>query len=131
MDFSYYNGLFHDGSILDISHNGKQMILSMCSAELDEEDNRDNLPLDSADRIMGKLHIDDIGDIQVDEQKFAGVLKKEYDSGRILRLNVKENSVYLFIQWCNFPLSLKEEDYNSYLISGKRIWWENLPHLVE
>ncbi|MCH9612122.1 MAG: hypothetical protein S4CHLAM102_06050 [Chlamydiia bacterium] len=105
--------------------------MNICSAQISAKENRDNLRLDPESIIRGKLHIESITDVLVDEQKFAGVLKKEYDSGRILDLNVKENSVYLFIQWCNFPPSLKEEDYNSYLISAKRIWWENTPSQVE
>ena len=37
-DIGKYAAFFHDGSIIDINHIGNKMVISMASAEMDEED---------------------------------------------------------------------------------------------
>ncbi|MCH9611841.1 MAG: hypothetical protein S4CHLAM102_03150 [Chlamydiia bacterium] len=131
MDFSYYDSFFHDGNIFDISQVRDTIVISMCSAQISAKENRDNLRLDPESIIRGKLHIEGITDVLVDEQKFAGALKKEYDSGNIIRLDISDNCIELVVSWHNFPPKPTNRDCNSYRITGMAIGWENTPSQVE
>lgn len=131
MDISNYTSFFHDGSIGEIQHDRDGIVLSMSSAQMDEEDNKDNIPLSKDDFIQGKLHIEGIKSIIVDDQPFFGVLKKTHDSGGIFRFELRRGVVELMISWENFRPKPKEEDFTVTKIEAENIWWENIPDLVD
>lgn len=84
-----YTSFFHDGSIIAINHVDSEMIVFMESAEVDKEDLDDSITLSKDDRIRGKLHIEGILKIEINNKLFSGVFKKNTMKGGVLILNSK------------------------------------------
>ncbi len=131
MNISKYAAFFHDGSVFDIKHTGSKIELSMRSAEMDEEDVKDDIVLSKDDRIQGKLHIEGIKSIEINSKLFLNVLQKEYDNGRIFDFEIAENSIELSIDWVNFPPHSEVNDFSVIRIEASNIYWENIPNLVD
>ena len=129
MDISKYTSFFHDGSIMNIEHIGSNLIFTMGSAEMDKEDLKDNIALSKNNRIKGKLHIDGVQTIIIDDQSFLGKMKQEYDHGDILHLTIKNNFVELTVEWIDFPPKVEREFFSVIQIEAKKIYWENIPDL--
>ena len=131
IDIRRYAGFFHDGSIIDIQHCGNQMIISMESAEVDEDDINDVSILAKDDRIRGKLHLEEIKAININTENFLQTLKKIGDEGDIFNFEVNENFIILDIEWINFPPNPKINEFSTLKIEAENIWWENIPHLED
>ncbi len=132
MDISLYKDFFHDGSLLDIEHQGKTIVLSMKSAEVDPEELPGNIVLSSDDRIKGKLYITDVKNIEVDEKPFLGILMKEYDSAGILDFEMDDDhTILLGINWENYPPRPDVNNFSTIKIKAENIRWENIPDLYE
>lgn len=132
IDFSKYTGYFHDGSILSIDHKDHTIVFSMTSAEMDEEDLQDNIHLSKDDPfkcLRGKLHIEGIKEILINNVPLSGILKKEYDDGDIFKLEIKKNSVELCIIWEDFPPKPTRNNFSVIKIDAEKIYWENIPNL--
>lgn len=129
MNISKYAGFFHDGSIIDIQHRGNKIKFFMVSAEMDEEDVKDDITLSKDNNIQGKLHIEGVKSILIGNKPFLGILKKIHDDGDILDFEITKNSLKLFIRWINFSLKLEVSEFSSIKIKAKKIWWENIPDL--
>lgn len=131
MDISNYTSFFHDGSIMNIEHIGSNLIFTMGSAEMDQGDLKDNIVLSSNNRIKGKLHIDGIQTIFIDNQSFPGKMRPEYDHGDILHLTIKNNFVELTVEWIDFPPKTEREVFSVIQIEAEKIYWENIPNLPD
>lgn len=127
IDINKYADFFHDGSIIDIDHTGKRMIIVMESAEVDKEDIKDDIPLSNDARIRGILHIEEIKSIKTNNNPRLEVLNKKYDEGGIVNFEITKNSVLLSIDWVNFPPNPKINEFSVIEIEAKKIWWENIP----
>jgi hypothetical protein len=126
-----YTAYFHDGSLIDIQHNNDQIVLSLGSAEMDFDEVEDSIQLSERNTIMGKLYLEGIISINLNENKFFGVLKMKYDSGKIFDLEIKENKVEISLSWENFPLKPDVNDFDSIEIKATKIRWENIPGLFD
>lgn len=131
MNISKYAGFFHDGSIIDIQHRGDKIKFSMASAEMNEEDVKDDITLSKDDSIQGKLHVEGIKNIIINGKSFFGILKKTYDDGKILDFEITKNSVELSITWRNYSPKSKVDEFLAIKIIAKKIWWENIPNLED
>lgn len=129
MDISDYTSFFHDGSLLEIKHENDKIELSMSSAEMDEEDLKEPIVLSKDDRIVGKLHIEGIKNIIVDNERLEKSLKKEYDDGEIFHLEIVNNTVNLEIIWGNYPPNPEVDEFSEITIEAQKVYWENIPHL--
>lgn len=132
MDISKYTSFFHDGSIMNIEHLGSNLIFTMGSAEMHEEDLQDNIALSKGDPfkcLRGKLHIEEIRKILLDDIPLSRILKKEYDDGDIFRLEIKKNSVEICVIWEDFPPKPKRNSFSVIKIDAEKIYWENIPDL--
>lgn len=129
MNISKYTGFFHDGSILDIQHRGDKIKFSMASAEMNEEDVKDDIILSKNDSVQGKLHVEGIKNITINGKPFFGILKKIYDDGKILDFEITKSSVELSITWRNYPPKSKVDEFSAVKITAEKIWWENIPNL--
>ena len=76
MDISKYAAFFHDGSIIDIQHKMDKIELSMLSAEIIPEHMIKNMPPLNKNRITGKLYLDGVKKIKINNKHFTGALKK-------------------------------------------------------
>jgi len=57
MNMINYTSYFHDGSIIDMSHDGCTIVFSMGSAEISSNENVDNIDLSQNSTIKGKLYL--------------------------------------------------------------------------
>lgn len=125
---SFYN-YFHDGSIIDIKHSSKHILISMESAEISSED----LPeyaLSVHNRLKGILHLKQIKSISINKQLFQESLHMKGDSAGIIDFEINQNSIRLFIEWVNYPPHQKLIDmYSEIVIETNKIYWENVPDL--
>ncbi|CAN5521423.1 hypothetical protein BH10BAC1_BH10BAC1_21090 [soil metagenome] len=131
MNLMHYTSFFHDGSIIAINHHGKNIILSMESAEMDEEDIKDDLILSKDDRIRGKLHAEGIMSIKENNQFYNDILKMKYKNAEIVHFEINLNKIKLAIQWGSYPPKPYVEDFSTVEIEADKIWWENIPNLTE
>lgn len=131
-NISKYTSYFHDGNLKDIDHQNNKIIFIMSSAEMDEDELLDDITLSSKHGfkcLRGKLHIEGIRKILVDDKLFSGRLKKHFDSGEILHLEIKKNYVELSIGWINYPPKPRDEDFSTIQVEADKIYWENIPTL--
>jgi hypothetical protein len=129
MDISKYAAFFHDGSIIDIKHIGDQITILMESAEMEEKDMQDNITLTKDNRIKGKLHIEGVKCIKINNEKNLKLIKKIHDEGGIFNFEITKNSVVLSVDWVNFPPKPKVNEFSVIKIEAEKIWWENIPDL--
>lgn len=131
-DISKYQDFFHDGDLKAIEHKGNKVILTMTSAEMDEEDLVTDIKLSNEDPftcLRGKLHIEGVRRIFINKKLFKGILRKEYDSAEIFDLLIEKNEVKLSIEGTNSPPKSDKEDFFVIQIEADKIYWENIPSL--
>lgn len=126
-----YVDFFHDGSIIDIDHIGNKMTISMESAEMDEEDIKDDIDLLQDDRIRGKLHIEGIKSIKENNHPYTDILKMKYADAEIFHFEINQNKVEFQIKWGTYPPKVRIEDFSTLEIEADKIWWENIPDLSD
>jgi hypothetical protein len=122
---------FHDGSLIDIQHMDQEYIFSLESAEMDRADMKDDILLSERGTIKGKLHLEAIKSIQINDTPFRGQLKLLYDYGSIFDFDIRNNVVELQISWRNAPQKPDVNDFSTIIIQADHIWWENVPDLVD
>lgn len=130
----YYTSFFHDGSIIAIEHHHNNMEISMQSAQMDIEDLKDDIKLSKDDCIKGKLHLENIKTISINEIPYFGILQMPYDGGDIFHFIVDKQMVELQIIWVNFPPKLDVptvDEFSTIKITAEKIWWENIPDLFD
>ena len=130
MNISKYTAWFHDGTLIEILHAKNNIELSLESAELADEDKPEGIILSSHDTIRGKLYLEGVRKITLNDMPFQGVLKKEYDSGGIFDLEIRGNTVEISVKWCNYPPKPRETDFSTIKIEAEKIRWKNVPELV-
>ena len=126
IDISKYTSFFHDGSINDIINKDNNIILIMESAQIDEEDLKEPIPLTKDQRINGKLHIENIKSISVNKI-LTKKIEKILDDGEIMDFEIDNNHIFISFLWDNYPRKPKINEYHGYDIEAEKIWWENTP----
>ena len=99
VDFSYYISFFHDGSLDAMKHKGNRLECEMSSAELMPEENLENIRLDEDHCIRGRLIIEGIRKVSINDCRFDGQLEFPYDDAEILDFEIRGNEVELGINW--------------------------------
>lgn len=126
---SQYSGLFHDGSIIKITHQNNELIFSIESAQVYQENV--DIALSKDHRIKGNLHIKRIKSILIDERPLIGTFKQTYDYGGIFDLVIEKNFVGISIKWEDFPPKPRKEDFSVIRITAENIYWENISNLPD
>ena len=129
MNISKYE--FHDGTIIDIKHINNNIEISMESSEIDPEEISEKITLSKNYTIKGILHIEGIKTIKEDKKIYEKKIIKNFDLGEILHFKIKNNKVELLIQWENLSSQMKIIDVTDFKIEAEKIWWENVPDLVD
>jgi len=128
MDIKKYSGCFHDGVVYNMQHKNNEIILSLESAELRPEWNKDKIKLSKERTITGYLHLQGVKSVSINTNIFPKRLKMIYDIGEIYDLEISEQSVVLVASWSNDAPKLPEEtDVFIYKIEAEKIYWENVP----
>jgi hypothetical protein len=129
MNISDYD--FHDGYIINMEHVNNKMKISMESAEISDEELKDDIILSNHDTIKGTLHIEGIKNFKINGAVFLEKFVKTYDEGNISSFTIKGNKMILIISWINHAPKIHEEtDLFRIEIEGEKIYWENIPSLV-
>lgn len=130
MSIDNYTAYFHDGEILDITHSEDNIILTMASAEMNQEDCEIELSKESPfPNLRGKLHCQHIKEVFIDDKPFKGRLEKRYEEAGISDFEIRENSVYLSVKWANYSPQYKELNFSTIRIEADKVYWENIPTL--
>lgn len=131
LNIKKYTAYFHDGSLIDIQHSDNKIVLSLESAEMDSIDMEDDISLSERGTIKGKLHLEEVQSIKINDSPFHGKLKLFYDYGSIFDFDIRNNIVELQISWRNSPQKPFVNDFSTIIIEAKKIWWENIPELFD
>lgn len=129
MQINEFDSLFHDGRIIDIINSNDDIIFLMKSAQVIPEWNVYNIELSKAQTINGKLHVEKVKNITVNGKQ-TKIIKKIYDSGEILDLEVAKNKVFVLITWINYRPKVETSISESIVIEANKIYWENIPDLL-
>jgi len=122
---------FHDGALLAIKCIGEGHVFSLESAEMDISDMKDSLLLSERRTIKGKLHLELVQSVTVNELIFEDKLKMKYDYGSIFDFDIRDNTVELQISWRNSPQKPYVNDFSTIVINAKKICWGNIPDMVD
>ncbi len=122
---------FHDGALLAIERREQEYVFSLESAEIDCLDMKDGIPLSKRGTIKGKLHLEDVQYIKINEVLFENELEMKYDYGSIFDLNIDSDTIDLQISWRNIPQKPYVNDFSTIVVKSKNIWWENIPDLPD
>lgn len=131
MDIKNYTGYFHDGTLLKIKHEKNQIEFFLESSQIGSHKIKDRELLSNDNTLKGKLHVKNIIKIKVGNKEYKGILRKEYDDGEILDLEINKNKMLLLIEWTNFPPKNRVTDVAKIEIEAEKIQWENIPNLSE
>ncbi|MBM3198864.1 MAG: hypothetical protein FJZ58_06390 [Chlamydiae bacterium] len=130
MNIEKYTSLFHDGTIYSIDSTEDQVVISMESAEVDEEDIENDIVLSSNERIRGKLHLEQVSKIFDEQKGDIGDWRMFGDYADIFRFQIKGNNILFSIIWLFHKYDPAKEVFSTVEITSKKIWWENLPEMV-
>ena len=122
---------FHDGALLGIERQGQDYILSLESAEMEHSDMKDQLMLSKRGTIKGKLHLESVEFITINDSKVQDELKMKYDYGSIFDFDIQNNIMEIQVSWRNAPQKNYVNDFSTIVIKAKNIWWENIPDLFD
>ena len=78
-----------------------------------------------------KLHLDGVVSIYENEKPFFLDLTMLHDTAGILHLKILDSTVILDLEWVNFPPHPEVTAYSFFKIQAKKIWWKNIPDLVD
>ena len=131
MNITKYVDYFHDGGLIDIKHVSNRIELFLISAEIDPDDFEEYITLDKNNSIAGILHLEQIKNILRNDIILNGNLKMEYQSGRILNLEIKIGIIEIVVEWSNWKPKELYIDCSKITIKADNIYWENKPDLVD
>ena len=130
MNITKYTGYFHDGNLIDIKHEGKNIDFFIESAQIDNKAKISKKILSESNTLKGKLSLSNIQNIKIGNQDFKGTINKIHDDGEILDLEISSNKILILIEWKNFPPKPRETFVDKIEIEAMQICWENIPHLA-
>jgi hypothetical protein len=130
MNIARYDDFFHDGSLIDIQQDRNKITFLLSSAEMDPEDLYDDIPLSPDDTLRGKLHMDGVKKIKIDNVPSKSI-KMISNKGDVFHLDIRKNSVRLEIIWLNYLPKPTEVGFSVIEIEAEKIYWEPIPDLVD
>jgi len=98
MNIINYTSYFHDGSIIDISHDGCTIVFSMESSEISSNENIDNIDLSQNSTMKGKLYLEGVDLITENKEQISENLKMLYDSALIFHLKIQDKTLKLDLE---------------------------------
>jgi len=129
MDISKYTDYFHDGYVNDIFHTKNNISFSLESSVIEDvKQIEDKKFLSDSNTFKGKLNLYNIKNITLGDKKYEDVFRMEYDDGDILDFQINKNTVFLLIEWKNFPPKIRKTDVSKIEIEAERIEW--VPDLI-
>lgn len=129
---SRYAGYFHDGSIRNIERDKNGFVISMESAQIlpEWEWNKKMIQLSKHETIAGKLHLNEISMILINEKENCK-LEMIYDRGSIFDLEIDKKGVKIEVIWKQYIPIKQETGVVQIEVTAKDIAWENIPNLFD
>jgi hypothetical protein len=129
--FIRYIPYFHDGVLISIKHVGKVIQIGMASAEIDPEEIKNDIQLARDNSLKGKLHLEGVKAVRINNSTYQQKLRMLHDHGTILDFEVNNGLVELGITWTDFHPKPATNNYTMIEIIAEKIWWENIPDLKD
>lgn len=124
MDIAKYADYFHDGYVNNISHIGNNISFSLESSVIENLDEiADKNFLSDSHTFKGILKACNIKNFKLGNKKYEGVFQMQYDDGNILDLEIKDNKIFLLVEWKNFPPKVRKTDVSKIEIEAEKIQW--------
>ena len=123
MNIIKYEDYFHDGYVNGINHLGNNIDFFLESSVINPNEIADKDLLTPSNTFKGTLTIYNIKNFKINNKKYEGVLKMQYDDGDILELKIAGNRVFLLIQWKDFPPKTCLTDVSKIEIEAQMIQW--------
>lgn len=127
--FIKYAGYFHDGSLIGLLHIGNQLKLTLISAEINEQDRFDDIPLSRDFRLKGVLILEGVSNLKVNEKPFNEPLKMESEIADIYNLEISEHALEMNLTWETYTPCFSEVMSQTVGLNFDRLHWENDPSL--
>jgi len=127
MDFSKYNGYFHDGYLRKISHKGSDIDFFLESCIINPQEILKKNLLSKDNKIKGVLKIISIKSLILDDRELHKSLEMEYDYAEILTLKTNQKEAYLLIEWDNYAPKPQADKISEIKIEAEEIYWESIP----
>jgi len=126
LKISHYD--FHDGCIIEIEQYDNKIAISMESAEVSEEN---KVELSECSTLKGKLHIEGVRDLRMNGDLCEKISENFYDTAYIFSFDIVGKEVVLVVKWeTRPPKPYEETDFIKIELEAEKIWWENIPNLV-
>ncbi|WP_194848396.1 hypothetical protein [Candidatus Neptunochlamydia vexilliferae] len=126
MDITNYTAYFHDGNLIDIEHQGKNIYLFLESAQLPISGVSH---MSKSKTLLGKLCLIKVQKVIENDEPYVGLLNKKHDSGEILDLELEGNKVLLLVEWTDYPPKPRVYDVSEIIIESEKVYWEPLKDL--
>jgi len=131
MNIKKYTAYFHDGALINIEQKNDRIELSLESSEVDPSDIDDTIKLTNRNTIKGKLYLNEVQSVQINDVPFLGLLEMKYDSANIFNFEIRGNLVELAVSWENFSPKTSVNDFSTIKITAKKMSWETIPDLFD
>lgn len=134
MDITKYAHYFHDGYVNNVLHTGSNIYFFLESSVVTNlNEFEDKHFLSNSHTFKGILNICGIKNFKLGNEKYESIFQKQYDDGNILDLEIKNNKVFVLIEWKNWPPKprLRTHDVSKIEIEAEEIYWENIPDLSD
>jgi hypothetical protein len=125
MNIAKYANYFHDGYVNSVSHTENNIFFALESSVIEDLNQIDDKSsLSTSNTFKGDLVIKNIKNFKVGDKRYDGIFRMEHDDGDILDLEIHGNSVFLLIEWKNFPPKARQTDVSEIEIEAEEIRWE-------
>lgn len=129
MNIAEYTGYFHDGILIDINCQEKNITLTLESSEIIRNDLPLQLKFSEESTLRGKLHLYNISKALINGKPTNNHISMEYQEGDILNLKIFPHKIFLLIEWRDPSIDFLENCVSKIEIEAEKITWENLPNL--
>lgn len=124
MDISKYTDYFHDGYVNDISHIENNIAFSLESSVIENPDEiMDKELLSQSNTLKGVLNVCGIKEFKLFGEEYKGVFQMQFDNGDILDLEIRNGTIFLLVEWINFPPKERKTDVSKIEIKAEKIQW--------
>jgi hypothetical protein len=124
MDIAKYVDYFHDGYVNNISHIGNNISFSLESSVIEDRSQiSDETYLSNSNTFKGILSLYDIKKFKLGDKIYRNIFIMQYDDGDILDFEIQGNTVFLLIEWKNFPPRIHKTDVSKIEIEATKIEW--------
>ena len=131
MNIEKYTGYFHDGGLIGVKRKKNNMELFLRSCEISSEEPIDRKILSEDNALKGKLCLEGVKWIKVDNKENEEIPWKDYDDGEILDLEIDNNKVFLLVEWKNWPPKPSTRDVSKIELEAEKFYWKNIPDLSD